>query len=257
MSYTIDQAASLERIKFPEFVAQLLTGTFNAVIAAQIKQMEAYTQFTKDVSKTLTEYINDTKNEITLEEIQDFLGAVVLKSGSSALTLLPKSNSIDKADPIVFDSNNQASDIQTLNTVIGLNAGTINANSNIGSLFDAIAQKIASNKYSILKEIVNMGFTKLEFKKILVESNLTFSTHESEYRHQASQETSDKNFGANLNASFGRKKILSGLRSSLGIAANLNYNQVKVSTNMSSTSQSTGTNINIGGKVSIEAIAIN
>ncbi|MCD9186808.1 MAG: hypothetical protein LUM44_10265 [Pyrinomonadaceae bacterium] len=256
MSYTLDQAASLERIKFPEFVAQLLNGTFDAVIAAQIKQMEAYSQFTKDVSKTLTEYINDTKSEISLEEIQDFLGTILLKGGNSALTLLPKSNNIEKTDLIVFDANNQASDIQTLNTALGLNAGTINTNSNIGSLLDAIAQKIASNKYSILKEMVNMGFSKLQFSKILVESNLMFSTWESEYRHQVSQDTSDRNFGANLNASFGRKRVLSGLRNSLGIAANLNYSQVKVSTNTSSTGQSTSTNINISGKVSIEAIIV-
>lgn len=257
MSYAIDQAASLERIKFPEFVAQLLTGTFDAVIAAQIKQMEAYSQFTKDVSKTLTEYINDTKNEITLEEIQDFLGAVILKSGSSALTLLPDDPNIEKTSAIEFNPVNKTDDIATLNSALKPSNEIIVDASKIGDLFDAIAQKIASNKYSILKEIVNMGFTKLEFKKILVESNLTFSTYESEYRHQASQETSDKNFGANLNASFGRKKILSGLRSSLGLAANLSYSQLKVSTNTSSTSQSTGTNINIGARVSIEAIAIN
>src|SRR6476619_5144048 len=49
----------ISKVNFPKFVADLIHGTFDAIVTSSIKQMDAYTELLKNVTKTLDEYMRD------------------------------------------------------------------------------------------------------------------------------------------------------------------------------------------------------
>lgn len=51
--------ATLNAINFPEFVASLIKGTFQAIVDASIQQMEAYAELLKNVAMTVDEFMSD------------------------------------------------------------------------------------------------------------------------------------------------------------------------------------------------------
>jgi len=76
--------AMVNEIDFPGFVAQLVHGTFNAVVDASIRQMESYSDLVASVSKTVDQF---TADNVTDNQARDWLAqkysgdvAVVLPS---------------------------------------------------------------------------------------------------------------------------------------------------------------------------------
>ena len=51
--------ATLNAINFPEFVASLIQGTFQAIVDASIQQMEAYAELLKNVALSLDQFMDD------------------------------------------------------------------------------------------------------------------------------------------------------------------------------------------------------
>lgn len=73
----VDRVASITRdtinaIAFPKFVADLLKGTFNAVVDASIQQMEAFGTLLANVAKTVDQFMADN---ITDNQARDWLVA--------------------------------------------------------------------------------------------------------------------------------------------------------------------------------------
>jgi hypothetical protein len=64
--------ATLNAIEFPTFVADLIKGTYNAIIDASIKQMEAYAELIAAVAKTVDQFMSDN---ITDNQARDYLTA--------------------------------------------------------------------------------------------------------------------------------------------------------------------------------------
>ena len=56
-------AGLVERVNFPRFVAGLIDGVFNAIVTSSIKQMEAYADLVKNVSKSVDQYMKDNVSE--------------------------------------------------------------------------------------------------------------------------------------------------------------------------------------------------
>ena len=61
---------TLNAIAFPTFVADLIKGTFNAIIDASIQQMEAFAQLLANVAKTVDQFMADN---ITDNQARDYL----------------------------------------------------------------------------------------------------------------------------------------------------------------------------------------
>jgi hypothetical protein len=49
----------LDAVDFPQFVADLVEGTFDAIVDASVRQMEAYTQLLRNVAKSADEFLRD------------------------------------------------------------------------------------------------------------------------------------------------------------------------------------------------------
>jgi hypothetical protein len=53
------QDSLVDDVDFPDFVADLIKGTFNAIVDSSIQQMEAYGELLKDVSKSVDAFVPD------------------------------------------------------------------------------------------------------------------------------------------------------------------------------------------------------
>ena len=87
-SAAVTEATRLSEIGFPEFTTKLVTDVFDALIAANIRQTQAYVELLREISKSLKEFINDTKDDIGPQELLQFLAAVLppenLNSGDAS-----------------------------------------------------------------------------------------------------------------------------------------------------------------------------
>ena len=73
----VTQAARLNEIGFPEFTAKLITDTFDCLVAANIRQTQAYIELVQQISKSLTQFINDTRDDINGEQLLQFLAGAL------------------------------------------------------------------------------------------------------------------------------------------------------------------------------------
>src|SRR4051794_13226984 len=60
----------IQRVNFPQFVAGLVDGVFNAIVTSSIKQMEAYSTLVANVAKSVDEYMKDNISE---NQARDYL----------------------------------------------------------------------------------------------------------------------------------------------------------------------------------------
>lgn len=55
--------ATLDAVDFPQFVASLIQGTFQAIVDASIQQMEAYAELLKNVASTVDQFMQDNVSD--------------------------------------------------------------------------------------------------------------------------------------------------------------------------------------------------
>lgn len=60
----------VEEVDFPDFVADVINGVFDAIVDASIRQMKAYATLLADVTKSLKEFIDATISE---SQARDYL----------------------------------------------------------------------------------------------------------------------------------------------------------------------------------------
>lgn len=61
---------TVKGVDFPKFVAGLIDGVFSAIVDSSIKQMEAYAELVKNVSKSVDQYMKDN---VTENQSRDYL----------------------------------------------------------------------------------------------------------------------------------------------------------------------------------------
>lgn len=75
-NYALETATRLNEIGFAEFTSDLISKTFDAIVSANLKQTESFIDLVKEMTKSLSAYINDTKLEISNQEVLDHLGSL-------------------------------------------------------------------------------------------------------------------------------------------------------------------------------------
>ena len=271
-SEAVDQATRLSEIGFPEFTAKLVNDVFNALVSANLSQMKAYVELLQAVSKTLTEYINDTQDDIGPAEILDFLVALV-----------PDPNDPNNPTKVKDQANLLPADVAALNTALALPPGTIatpppgttpptlapigttasssnqvvappaaNATTttlnatDVTAIMEAVARRIAANKYDLLSRMVNQGILQTVVYDGLIRSSLTFSTYGSNFysKHESQYQRSDFNFA--VQARSGR-----AVSRWINIAARANYTKVNVHVTNETTQAASSSNVRIEGLVEL------
>ena len=238
-STAVSQATRLSEIKFPEFTAKLITDTFDALIAANIRQTEAYTALVKATAKDLTTYINETKDDISGEMILQYL----------ATSLAPEQFSkIEKRQPLLdadAKAINDACEVDGLPKPT-IPAGAITSQAAFNNILDAAAKRIAADKYTMLKEMVKMGILRLIVETGVIETKLTFTTFGSNYYYSNASKYNSSGFSASASVKTGKFVSLW-----CNASASTAYNTLSVSTANSSSSSSSSASVQIYGLVRI------
>ena len=245
--YAVSQAARLPDIGFAEFTTKLVTDVFDALVSANIRQTEAYISLLNQVGNSLTDYINDTSDDIGGNEIMQFLSKVLPPADTDE-----EDGDATKLKPTTTLT---AGEVTTLNDSLVISGDSRNdevvKNTTVNpevynGILDAIAHRIAANKYDILVKMVKQGILRLVVESGLIETRLTFKTHESQFHQAKSKKYNRKNF------SF-RAKVGTGTFASLWCkaSASTSYNSVSVSTAEKIDQDRSGSSVNIFGRVQI------
>jgi hypothetical protein len=241
-------AEKLNDIKFPEFTAKLVTDTFDAIIAANIRQTESYIALVGALSKSLSDYINDTKDDISGAEVLEFLTSKFPPSTADSATRIAVGNTL---------SSTELTDLKDAVTVSGQPPPALPPNATAGTpgvlvakdltdIAAVVAQRLAANKYTLLHEMVKMGLLRLVVTDGKIISQLTFSTWSYSFYTKNSATYNTNNFGVTANAKTG--SLLSRWFSA---SAATKYTSVSVRTTNETQQDNSGSSVNIFGRVEI------
>ncbi len=142
---------TLNAIAFPTFVADLIKGTFQAIVESSIQQMEAYAELLSNVSKTVDEFMADN---ISDNNARDWLAgaypqSVQLSTASGQPRLEPAPGAEDAEQP------NFQRDLN-LTEEVSLDEDTIE-----GVLVPAARRRIAQSRQQTLATMVLMGMNRI------------------------------------------------------------------------------------------------
>lgn len=192
-SAAVTEAARLDEIGFPEFTCKLISDVFDALVSANIRQTAAYVELLKSVSQSLQEFINNTKDDIGGDQILQFLAQVLPAEGSSTA---------NGATKVRIGATLTADEVSTLNNALAVpelapatnqvSGGGIANKTAMDAILNAVAVRLAANKYDLLKEMVKQGILRVVVESGKIETRLTFTTYGSSvYQKQSSDYHSD------------------------------------------------------------------
>jgi len=249
-SAAVTEATRLDEIGFPEFTTKLVTDVFDALVSANIRQTQSYVELLQAVSKSLSEYINNTKDDIGGEEIVQFLAMVLPPDNASGSS----SNATKVASGQTLDSDA----VTTLNAALEVPAEASVANDNkvatagavdaaaLTAITNAVAIRLAANKYDLLKEMVKQGILRVVVESGTIETRLTFTTYGSSFHQTQSNKYHRDSFA------FRSKAKTGGLVSLWAKAsASTSYTSINVRTTKETQRDITGSRVQIFGGVTL------
>ena len=248
----ITQAARLNEIGFPEFTAKLITDTFDALVAANIRQTQAYIELVEQVSKTVTTYINDTRDDIGGAEILQFL----------ATALPPAPEEEEEPTKLREGGNLTGAEATALNNAVAVtglpgenkpftsgeegSGVTSISKTQYDAALEAVANRLSANKYTLLKEMVKMGIMRLVVESGVIETRLTMTTYGSTFYEKKSSDYHRSQFKFKSKARTGAFVSLWAKAS-----ASTRYTSLNISTTKETNRDITGSRVQIYGSVVI------
>ncbi|CAN5919689.1 hypothetical protein BH11MYX4_BH11MYX4_35570 [soil metagenome] len=153
---------TLNAIAFPTFVADLIKGTFQAVVDASIQQMEAYTKLLENVAKTVDQFMSEN---ITDNQARDYLVQgwpehfkIEVEEGSAKVRVKDS-----ERDPPDFKS------IFGLNDDVSLDDESVE-----GKLVPGARRKLAQGRQQMLSTMVLMGMNRIVITSGSIKAKMGF-----------------------------------------------------------------------------------
>ncbi len=155
---------TLNAIAFPTFVADLIKGTFQAIVDASIQQMEAYGELLTNVAKTVDEFMADN--------ISDGQGKDWLANAYPQVFRMD----IDGEGARVTTRENAPDDAaQTLRRGLGLNEDPGLDDEDIeGMLIPAARRQLARSRQQLLSTMVLMGMNRIVVTSGKIKARMDF-----------------------------------------------------------------------------------
>jgi len=178
LANVVDQAKRLDEIGFPEFTAKLVGDTFDALVMANLKQVESYVGMVEQVSKSLSKYVNGTKDDITGAEILGYLEAVIpaVAADSEHDSKIYEGATLDEPTADVLNAVVEVP-AEVVSPSPTFASGTELTGSVWADVLDAVATRISVNKYTLLQEMVKQGILRLVVENGKIETRLTFTSY--------------------------------------------------------------------------------
>jgi hypothetical protein len=178
---------TLRAVAFPVFVADLIKGTFNAIIQSNIQQMEQFGKLLENVMKSVDQFMADN---ITDEQARDWLQASyhdhIKVSGGKAVAA---DGADEKAQP---DWERELN----LPGGISLDDDTIEE-----QLVPAARRRLAENRLQMLSTMVLMGVNRIVVTGGKIRATMAFHIDASERTHE--EHATDFDFRTAAAGSFG------------------------------------------------------
>jgi len=143
--------ATLNAIEFPRFVADLIRGTYNAIIEASIRQMEAYAELIANVAKTVDQFMSDniTDNQARDYIVNQYPGQFKIDVSDDAPKLAVKDDASDKPKPDFKTDLELPDDVD------------VSDESAEQTLVPAARRKLARQRQQLLSTMVMMGVNRI------------------------------------------------------------------------------------------------
>ena len=179
----VTAASRLEEIGFPEFTCKLITDVFEALISANLQQVAAYGELMSSVSKSLREFINDTVDDISGEEVLEFMMRLLPDAEKGTKLRDDNTTAISAEDKAKIE---EELTIQNDSEVI--QKVTVPDNATYKSALDlvcvAASKRLAANKYDMLEKMMRMGFMRLVIDDGYIDTRLNFRTYGYDYENK-------------------------------------------------------------------------
>lgn len=143
---------AIDNVDFPGFVAGLIDGVFNAIVTSSIKQMEAFAELVKNVSKSVDAFMKDNVSENQAREylVDRYPEQLEVDTSGENATVAPRSDADPEAMPDFFN------DLGLSAPVDSLDAETVES-----QLVPAARRKLAMDRQQVLLSLVLMGINRL------------------------------------------------------------------------------------------------
>lgn len=156
---------TLNAIAFPTFVADLIQGTFRAIVDSSIQQMEAYAELLSNVAKSVEDFEQDNVSD---NNARDWLAGaypqiIRLDTSSGQPRLVPQEGADDATQP------NFQRDLQLTEAMDGVDGETIE-----GILVPAARRKIAQSRQQTLATMVLMGMNRIVVTRGRIKAGMGF-----------------------------------------------------------------------------------
>lgn len=156
---------AVSKVNFPKFVADLVSGTFGAIVTSSIKQMNAYMDLIKNVSKSVDEFMKDN---VTPNNARDYLAQrypdhLAVDTSGGTPSLKPKEGADDATMPDFMKD-------------LGLHAplDTLDQDTVEQQLVPAARQRMALDRQHLLATMVLMGINRLVVTDGDIEAKVLF-----------------------------------------------------------------------------------
>jgi hypothetical protein len=171
-------------VDFPAFVGGLIDGVFNSIVTTSIKQMEAYAELVRNVSKSVDQYMKDNVSENNARDylIDKYPDHLELDVAADSPKLKPKEGADDGNLPDFF------ADLGLKSPVSSIDQDTVEQ-----QLVPAARRRIAMDRQQLLATMVMMGVNRLVVTNGTIEASCMFEldTTDSRRRHAEQATTSD------------------------------------------------------------------
>jgi hypothetical protein len=245
-SAAVTEATRLGEIGFPEFTAKLVKDVFDALLAATLRQMEAYSELVAATAKTLQEYVAENKQLVSGEEVWDWLVKNLPGPAASVTDPKPEDATLVRVGVTLNDSEKVKVRQKTGLPSSGSNAWNPTSDlqqADVDAVTDKVREIIAGNRYTLLKEMVRMGIIRLVVDYGEIETRLTFTTYGESQQLKAASAYQSRAFGISGGVSARFKAVQASVAAS--------YSSVSVRTTSSIDRDVSGSKVDIYARVLI------
>jgi tRNA/tmRNA/rRNA uracil-C5-methylase (TrmA/RlmC/RlmD family) len=252
-STAVTEATRLGEIGFPEFTAKLVKDVFDALLAATLRQMEAYSELVAATAKTLQEYVEENKQLVSGEEVWEWLVKNLPGPAASVTNPQPEDATLVRVGVKLTEDQNTKEitkireklnwTTQNWNPQVDNNKQYQLQEADITNITGRVREIIAGNRYTLLKEMVRMGIIRLVVDYGEIETKLTFTTYGESQQLKAASAYQSRAFGISGGVSARLKVVQASVAAS--------YSSVSVRTTSSIDRDVSGSKVDIYGRVFI------
>ncbi|MBZ4373459.1 hypothetical protein [Corallococcus sp. AS-1-6] len=251
----------VQNLGFVEFTAGLITGTFDAIVGATIKQMKAYAELVADLAKTLAEFQEEhvTTAQVNAHLSQrygDGLGGTSCRTGytfkdtaADAATGAPATTAHENLMQVVTALLEETKDNKVPLQFVSPNEVSSSATSFTTAQVDliraAIAEMLAIKMITHLRAMARDGMARIVVSNGEILSRLTFTVTSTDAQTVQRNRYDQSNFSANVS---GRVGFGGWFRTSFGAS----YSNLQVSSVNESSFDAVTMNAEIIGQVRIQ-----